>query len=51
MYVSLAVGETTVSSDGKITISADVGGDGYNGPSHFTFTRRDGLVARMTIRQ
>ena len=49
--VILAVSETTVSSDGKITISADVGGDGYNGPSHFTFTLRDGLVARMTIRQ
>jgi hypothetical protein len=51
MHVSLAVSETTVSSDGKITISADVGGGGYNGPSHFTFTLRDGLVARMTIRQ
>jgi hypothetical protein len=49
--VILAVSETTVSSDGKITISADVGGHGYNGPSHFTFTLCDGLVARMTIRQ
>ena len=24
---------------------------GFNGPSHFTFAVRDGLVSRMTIRQ
>jgi hypothetical protein len=28
-----------------------VGGSGYNGPSHFMFTVRDGLVSRMTIRE
>jgi hypothetical protein len=38
-------------ADDETTISADVGGRGYNGPSHFTFTVRDGLVSRMTIRQ
>jgi hypothetical protein len=35
----------------ETTISAEVGGRGYNGPSHFTFTVRDRLVSRMTIRQ
>jgi len=37
-------GETT-------TVAAQVGGSGFNGPSHFTFAVRDGLVARMTIRE
>jgi hypothetical protein len=41
----------TTSSGDETTISADVGGAGYNGPSHFTFTVREGLVARMTIRE
>jgi hypothetical protein len=49
--VTLTVRETTVSSDCQTTISAEVGGEGYTGPSHFTFTLRDGLVSRMTIRQ
>ena len=35
----------------ETTISAEVGGEGYNGPSHFTFTVRGDLVSRMTIRQ
>src|SRR3954447_18700213 len=39
------------SSGDETTISAEVGGRGYNGPSHFTFAVRDGLVARMTIRK
>lgn len=49
--VTLAVSELDVSSDGDVTISAEVGGDGFNGPSHFTFRLRDDLVSRMTIRQ
>jgi hypothetical protein len=48
--VVLDVTETTSSGD-ETTISADVGGSGYNGPSHFTFAVREGLVARMTIRE
>jgi ketosteroid isomerase-like protein len=49
--VALDVRETHEGSDGDMTIAADVGGDGFNGPSHFTFRLRDGLVSRMTIRQ
>src|SRR3954464_13160859 len=41
----------TTSSGAETTISAAVGGRGYNGPSHFTFAVQDGLVARMTIRK
>ena len=37
--------------DGKTVVSAEVGGDGYNGPSHFVFDVRGDRVARMTIRQ
>jgi ketosteroid isomerase-like protein len=32
------------------TVTAQVGGRGFNGPSHFTFVVADDLVARMTIR-
>jgi SnoaL-like protein len=49
--VTLGVKETAVSPDDRTTISAEVGGEGYNGLSHFTFAIRDGLVSRMTIRQ
>jgi hypothetical protein len=48
--VSLSVTEANVTED-ETTILAEVGGNGYTGPSHFTFTLRDGLVSRMTIRQ
>ena len=34
----------------ETTVSAEVGGKGFNGPSHFTFAVRDDRVARMTIR-
>jgi SnoaL-like domain len=34
-----------------VTVLATVGGSGFNGPSHFTFTMDVGLVARMEIRQ
>jgi hypothetical protein len=36
-------GETT-------TVTADVSGDGFNGPSHFSFEIDGTQVARMTIR-
>jgi hypothetical protein len=49
--VALDVREAHVGEDGDVTIEADVGGDGFNGPSHFTFRLRDDLVSRMTIRQ
>ena len=42
-------GVTTSGAD--TTIAAQVGGRGFNGPSHFTFAVRDGRVSRMTIRQ
>jgi hypothetical protein len=48
--VTLAVHEVS-SRDDDITVGAEVGGRGFNGPSHFTFTVRDDLVERMTIRQ
>jgi hypothetical protein len=35
----------------ETTVSAEVGGRGFNGPSHFTFTVREGLISRMTIRE
>ena len=41
----------SATTDDETTVSAEVGGRGYNGPSHFTFTVRDRLVSRMTIRQ
>ena len=47
--VTLAV--TAVETRGDTTtVTADVGGDGFNGPSHFSFQVQGDLVARMTIR-
>jgi hypothetical protein len=37
--------------DGATVITAQVGGDGFNGPSHFTFQVAGDKVARMTIRE
>jgi hypothetical protein len=37
--------------DDGVTIGAQVGGDGFNGPSHFSFAIAGDRVARMTIRQ
>jgi hypothetical protein len=34
-----------------VDVSAEVGGRGFNGPSHFTFAVREGLISRMTIRE
>jgi hypothetical protein len=36
--------------DGATTVTATVGGDGFNGPSHFTFVVDGDRVTRMTIR-
>ena len=36
--------------DGATTVTATVGGEGFNGPSHFTFDVAGDRVARMTIR-
>ena len=35
---------------GQIVVTAQVGGDGFNGPSHFTFDVDGPRVTRMTIR-
>ena len=36
--------------DGATTVTAAVGGEGFNGPSHFTFLMDRDRLARMTIR-
>src|SRR3954453_17797546 len=36
--------------DGGVGVSAQVGGKGFNGPSHFAFELDGDHVARMTIR-
>jgi hypothetical protein len=36
--------------DAATTITATVGGEGFNGPSHFTFVVEGDRVSRMTIR-
>ena len=41
---------TEVSTPGNpVTIATQVGGDGFNGPSHFTFDVQDDQLASMTI--
>jgi hypothetical protein len=40
-----------VERDGDVTVvTAEVGGAGFNGPSHFSFSVDRGRVSRMTIR-
>jgi len=40
-----------IEQDGEATVvTAEVGGDGFNGPSHFSFLIDGGHVSRMTIR-
>jgi hypothetical protein len=47
--VELTIDEVEI--DGPRTIvAATVGGNGFNGPSTFTFVTVGGLVSRMTIR-
>jgi ketosteroid isomerase-like protein len=42
---------TAVEQDGARTIvTAQVGGNGFNGPSHFTFDADGARLTRMTIR-
>jgi hypothetical protein len=47
--VSLDVTDVEV-DDGAVTVTAQVGGDGFNGPSHFTFDVAGDRVSRMAIR-
>ena len=49
MHVSLDV-TAVEQEDGSTTVTATVGGEGFNGPSHFTFDVRGDRVTRMTIR-
>jgi len=39
-----------VERDGETVVTAQVGGSGFNGPSHFGFTVDGDKVSRMTIR-
>lgn len=36
--------------DGEVVVTAQVGGNGFNGPSHFSFRVDGDKVSRMTIR-
>nr|WP_042180352.1 nuclear transport factor 2 family protein [Kibdelosporangium sp. MJ126-NF4]CEL14344.1 hypothetical protein [Kibdelosporangium sp. MJ126-NF4]CTQ88711.1 hypothetical protein [Kibdelosporangium sp. MJ126-NF4] len=36
--------------DGEVMVTAQVGGNGFTGPSHFSFTVDGDKVSRMTIR-
>jgi hypothetical protein len=47
--VDLSVVQVAV-EDVHVVVTAQVGGDGFNGPSHFTFQVEGGRVRRMTIR-
>jgi SnoaL-like domain len=48
-HVSLDIGD--IRQQGDLTVvTAEVGGDGFNGPSHFSFSIDGDLVSRMTIR-
>jgi hypothetical protein len=50
VHVSLDVTDVE-QEDGATTVTATVGGEGFNGPSHFTFDVAGDLLARMTIRE
>ena len=48
-HVSLKI--DAIQQQGDLTVvTAQVGGDGFNGPSHFSFLIDGDLVARVTIR-
>jgi hypothetical protein len=49
VQVRLDVREVTSTED-ETVVAAEVGGNGFNGPSHFTFEVAGDRVARMTIR-
>jgi hypothetical protein len=42
-------GTEVATAGNPLTIVTQVGGDGFNGPSHFTFEVADGQLASMTI--
>ena len=48
MNVSLKLTGQTTDGD-TTTVAAQVGGDGFNGPSHFAFQISDDLLHSMTI--
>ena len=48
--VSLVVTSSEQQKD-RISIFAQVGGEGFNGPSRFTFLLHDGRVQEMIIRE
>ncbi|MBP2704014.1 nuclear transport factor 2 family protein [Microbispora sp. RL4-1S] len=47
--VSLAI-TRVAEQDGETVVAAQVGGNGFNGPSHFAFRVAGDRVSRMTIR-
>jgi ketosteroid isomerase-like protein len=49
VQVALEVTGTEQRGD-ETVVTAQVGGNGFNGPSHFAFRTADGHVTRMTIR-
>lgn len=50
--VTLDVTSSTVNADGaEAVVIATVGGDGFNGPSTFTYALTGNKVSRMTIRE
>jgi hypothetical protein len=50
-HVSLAVTAVAPGADpDEVTVTAQVGGSGFNGPSHFTFRTAGDRLASMTIR-
>lgn len=48
--VSLEVREVETNAETTV-VTAQVGGDGFNGPSHFSFVVDDDRVSRMAIRE
>ncbi|MCU7726076.1 nuclear transport factor 2 family protein [Actinoplanes sp. KI2] len=47
--VNLSIVQVAI-EDLAVVVTAQVGGDGFNGPSHFTFQVEGTHVTRMTIR-
>jgi hypothetical protein len=47
---NVALSDLGFASDGdRVTVHAQVGGDGYNGPSTFTFTLQEAMIRLMRI--
>ena len=49
VHVTLSVLDVAITGP-DVVVTAQVGGDGFNGPSHFTFHLDGSHVDRMTIR-